>query len=87
MKKWMITIAMLILAGIALFVFISPLKSHKTVSQQDLRNPDFLDDKEVLLYFSSSADQDAFGGGKSYALFISHDGTLSSFQMKGLELG
>lgn len=83
----MITIAMLILAGIALFVFISPLKSHKTVSQQDLRNPDFLDDKEVLLYFSSSADQDAFGGGKSYALFISQDGTLSSFKMKGLELG
>ncbi|MGC2878310.1 hypothetical protein [Bacillus subtilis] len=87
MKKWMITIAMLILAGIALFVFISPLKNHKTVSQQDLRNPDFLDDKEVLLYFSSSADQDAFGGGKSYALFISQDGSLSSFQMKGLELG
>lgn len=87
MKKWMITIAMLILAGIALFVFISPLKNHKTVSQQDLRNPDFLDDKEVLLYFSSSADQDAFGGGKSYALFISQDGTLSSFKMKGLELG
>lgn len=82
MKKWMITIVMLILAGIALFVFISPLKSHKTVSQQDLRNPDFLDDKEVLLYFSSSADQDAFGDGKSYALFISQDGTLSSFKMK-----
>ncbi|WP_338443554.1 hypothetical protein V5F86_20495 [Bacillus spizizenii] len=87
MKKWMITIAMLILAGVALFVFISPLKSHKAVSQQDLRDPDFLVDKEVLLYFSSSADQDAFGGGKSYALFISQDGSLSSFQMKGLELG
>lgn len=87
MKKWMITIAILIFAGIALFVFLSPLKNHKTVGQQDLRNPDFLDDKEVLLYFSSSADQDAFGGGKSYALFISQDGTLSSFKMKGLELG
>ncbi|MEC1611816.1 hypothetical protein P9E05_04505 [Bacillus mojavensis] len=87
MKKWMITIVMLILAGIALFVFVSPLKSHKAVSQQDLRNPDFLDDKEVLLYFSTSADQDAFGGGKSYALFISQDRSLSSFQMKGLELG
>ncbi|MGV2470467.1 hypothetical protein FO520_25195, partial [Bacillus subtilis] len=37
--------------------------------------------------FSSSADQDAFGGGKSYALFISQDGMLSSFKMKGLELG
>ncbi|MEC1921728.1 hypothetical protein P9E26_12155 [Bacillus subtilis] len=85
MKKWMITIAMLILAGIALFVFISP--SHKTVSHQDLRDSGFLDDKEVLLYFSSSADQDAFGGGKSYALFISQDGSLSSFKMKGLELG
>lgn len=85
MKKWMITIAMLILAGIALFVFFSP--SHKTVSHQDLRDSGFLDDKEVLLYFSSSADQDAFGGGKSYALFISQDGSLSSFQMKGLELG
>ncbi|MCA0102916.1 hypothetical protein LB104_02040 [Bacillus subtilis] len=85
MKKWMITIAMLILAGIALFVFISP--SHKTVSHQDLRDSGFLDDKEVLLYFSTSADQDAFGGGKSYALFISQDGSLSSFQMKGLELG
>ncbi|POD85473.1 hypothetical protein [Bacillus subtilis] len=85
MKKWMITIAMLILAGIALFVFIFP--SHKTVSHQDLRDSGFLDDKEVLLYFSTSADQDAFGGGKSYALFISQDGSLSSFQMKGLELG
>lgn len=81
----MIIIAMLILAGIALFVFISP--SHKTVSHQDLRDSSFLDDKEVLLYFSTSADQDAFGGGKSYALFISQDGSLSSFQMKGLELG
>ncbi len=87
MKKWMITIAMLILAGVALFVFISPLKSHKALSQQDLRDPDFLVDKEVLLYFSSSADQDAFGGGKSYALFINQDGSLSSFKMKGLELG
>lgn len=87
MKKWMITIALLMLAGIALFVFVSPLKSHKAVSQQDLRDPDFLDDKEILLYFSTSADQDAFGGGKSYALFISQDGSLSSFKMKGLELG
>ncbi|WP_345805736.1 hypothetical protein [Bacillus subtilis] len=85
MKKWMIIIAMLILAGITLFVFISP--SHKTVSHQDFRDSGFLDDKEVLLYFSTSADQDAFGGGKSYALFISQDGSLSSFQMKGLELG
>lgn len=87
MKKWMIIIAMLVLAGIVLFVFVSPLKSHKAVSQQDLRDPGFLDDKEILLYFSSSADQDAFGGGKSYALFISQDGSLSSFKMKGLELG
>ncbi|MDO3660939.1 hypothetical protein [Bacillus sp. C28GYM-DRY-1] len=87
MKKWMITIAMLVLAGIALFVFISPLKNQKAVSQQDLRDPSFLDDKEVLLYFSTSADQDAFGGGKSYALFSSEDGSLSSFKMKGLELG
>ncbi len=87
MKKRMIAIALLILAGIALFVFVSPLKSHKAVSQQDLRDADFLDDKEALLYFSSSADQDAFGGGKSYALFISQNGSLSSFKMKGLELG
>ncbi|KUP36668.1 hypothetical protein AU387_06735 [Bacillus halotolerans] len=87
MKKWMITIALLMLAGIALFVFVSPLKSHKAVSQQDLRDPDFLDGKDILLYVSTSADQDAFGGGKSYALFISQDGSLSSFQMKGLELG
>lgn len=87
MKKWMITIALLMLAGIALVVFVSPLKSHIAVSQQDLRDPDFLNDKEVLLYFSTSADQDAFGGGKSYALFISQDGSLSSFKMKGLELG
>ncbi|MDR4433658.1 hypothetical protein [Bacillus tequilensis] len=87
MKKRMIIIVMLILAGIALFIFVSPTPSHKAVSQQDLRDPDFLDDKEVLLYFSSSADQDAFGGGKSCALFISQDGALSSFKMKGLELG
>ncbi|WP_316273865.1 hypothetical protein [Bacillus halotolerans] len=87
MKKWMITIALLMLAGILLFFFVSPLKSHKAVSQQDLRDPDFLDGKDILLYVSTSADQDAFGGGKSYALFISQDGSLSSFKMKGLELG
>ncbi|MCY7905568.1 hypothetical protein MOB40_11700 [Bacillus inaquosorum] len=87
MKKRMIAIALLILAGIALFVFVSPLKSHKAVSQQDLRDPDFLDNKDTLLYFSTSADQDAFGSGKSYVLFISRDGSLSSFKMKGLELG
>ncbi len=87
MKKWMISIAILILAGIALFVFVSSFKSHKAISQQDLRNTDFLDDKEALLYFSTSADQDAHGGGKSYAMFTSRDRSLSSFQMKGLELG
>lgn len=80
MKKWMITIVMLILAGIALFVFVSPLKSHKAVSQQDLRNPDFLNDKEVLLYFLPQRIKMHSAAGKAMPCLLAKTGRCLHFR-------
>ncbi len=78
---------MLILAAAVLCFFYFRTEEPAEVDRETLNDPDFLKDKEALLYFSTAADQDTFGGGKSYALFADKKGRLSSYQMKGLELG
>ncbi|AUJ60803.1 hypothetical protein [Bacillus velezensis] len=87
MKK-IISIPLVIIAAAAVLCFFYfPTEDPAEVARDTLNDPDFLKDKEALLYFSTAADQDTFGGGKSYALFADEKGRLSSYQMKGLELG
>ncbi len=78
---------MIIAAAAVLCFFYFRTEDPAEVARDTLNDPDFLKDKEALLYFSTAADQDTFGGGKSYALFADEKGRLSSYQMKGLELG
>ncbi|MRX71866.1 hypothetical protein GJU40_06725 [Bacillus lacus] len=58
-----------------------------TANKEEYQDPDFLKDKQAAIYFSTTADQDIDGSGKSYAAFIDTSGNTLSIQKKGLELG
>ncbi|KXZ23510.1 hypothetical protein AXI59_09065 [Bacillus nakamurai] len=87
MKKLIWIPLVIIISAAVLCFFHFRTEDPAEITRDTLNNPDFLKDKEALLYFSTTADQDTFGGGKSYALFADEKGRLSSYQMKGLELG
>ncbi|ASF30714.1 MULTISPECIES: hypothetical protein [Bacillus amyloliquefaciens group] len=87
MKKLIWIPLVIIIAAAVLCFFHFRTEEPAEVERETLNDPDFLKDKEALLYFSTTADQDTFGGGKSYALFADKKGRLFSYQMKGLELG
>lgn len=87
MKKIIWIPLVIIAAAAVLCFFYFRTEDPAEVARDTLNDPDFLKDKEALLYFSTAADQDTFGGGKSYALFADEKGRISSYQMKGLELG
>ncbi len=87
MKKIIWIPLVIIIAAAVLCFFHFRTEEPAEVERETLNDPDFLKDKEALLYFSTTADQDTFGGGKSYALFADKKGRLFSYQMKGLELG
>ncbi|MBL3614964.1 hypothetical protein JMN16_18235, partial [Bacillus sp. RHFS18] len=87
MKKIIWIPLVIIAAAAVLCFFYFRTEDPAEVARDTLNDPDFLKDKEALLYFSTAADQDTFGGGKSYALFADEKGRLSSYHMKGLELG
>ncbi|PEC49795.1 hypothetical protein COJ46_14745 [Bacillus sp. AFS077874] len=57
------------------------------VNEETIRKNNFLDDKEAVLYYSSTADQDMDNRGISIAIFINDDGVARGYKMKGLELG
>lgn len=57
------------------------------VKEETVRQHNFLDDKQAVLYYSSTADQDMDDRGKSIAIFIDDGGVARGYKMKGLELG
>ncbi|MEH7611112.1 hypothetical protein [Gottfriedia acidiceleris] len=57
------------------------------VNEETIRKNNFLDDKQAVLYYSSTADQDMDNRGISIAIFINDDGVARGYRMKGLELG
>lgn len=62
-------------------------KNANLISDKEIQNKNFLDDKRLCFYFSSTADQDLDGKGISYAIFINKQGVASGYKMGGLELG
>ncbi|MDQ0272989.1 hypothetical protein [Cytobacillus purgationiresistens] len=87
-KKWImviITFVGILLVALTSFLFFRI--PENIVSEEVINQKDFLEDKDAILYFSTTADQDIDGGGKSYAVFVNNKGLSSSFEMGGLELG
>ncbi|PGM54821.1 hypothetical protein [Bacillus sp. AFS053548] len=57
------------------------------VKEETIRKSNFLDDKQAVLYYSTTADQDMDDRGISIAIFVDDDGVARGYKMKGLELG
>ncbi len=57
------------------------------VKEETIRKNNFLDDKQAVLYYSSTADQDMDDRGISIVIFVDDDGVARGYKMKGLELG
>lgn len=91
MKKLLILGILVICIGVSVFVWkaktSSSIKADFTISEDQLRNKNFLKNKQAVLFYSSTADQDFDNKGISYAVFIDDAGEAAAYQMKGLELG
>lgn len=61
--------------------------SENSLTMEEVNQPDFLHDKEAVVYFSTTTNQDRNGKGISYAVFIDDKGKATGFQMGGLEFG
>jgi hypothetical protein len=57
------------------------------VKEETIRKNNFLADKQAVLYYSSTADQDMDNRGISIVIFVDDDGVARGYKMKGLELG
>ncbi|WP_129689180.1 hypothetical protein [Gottfriedia acidiceleris] len=57
------------------------------VKEETIRKNNFLDDKQAVLYYSSTADQDMDDRGISIVIFVDDEGVARGYKMKGLELG
>ncbi|MFF2876791.1 hypothetical protein ACFVR2_10760 [Gottfriedia sp. NPDC057991] len=57
------------------------------VNEETIRKKNFLEDKQAVLYYSSTADQDMDDRGISIAILVDDDGVASGYKMKGLEGG
>lgn len=80
-------ILLLIVVIIVGIVFSKSDKDNTFFSEKEILSPDFLEDKIAVVYFSTTSDQDVFGDGLSYALFIDENYKAKGFEMSGLELG
>ncbi|MFB1100414.1 hypothetical protein [Terribacillus sp. JSM ZJ617] len=67
--------------------FVGPVNQSNKAVESDLDNEGFLEDKKAVLYFSTTADQDMDGKGKSFTVFLNQEGQANFFEMGGLELG
>jgi hypothetical protein len=55
--------------------------------ESELKQGNFLRDKQAVVYFSTTAPQNSFNDGLSYAVFVDDQGRAKSLKMGGLELG
>ena len=84
-KKLGIDLLIIIVLMITVTTKIGHSKNELTIDT--IKQPDFLKDKQAVVYLSTTADQDMNNKGISYAVFINDQGKASGFQMDGLELG
>ncbi|MEH7512440.1 hypothetical protein V7146_06850 [Gottfriedia acidiceleris] len=61
--------------------------SQFIVKEETIRKNNFLDDKQAVLYYSSTADQDKDNRGISIVIFVDDNGIARGYKMKGLESG
>ncbi|UOY92419.1 hypothetical protein MUG87_18675 [Ectobacillus sp. JY-23] len=86
-KRYIVFVAALILLAVLSYIFFFSKRGLTILSEADIGHPSFLQDKQAVVYLSTTADQDMDGKGFSYAIFIDRKGRAAGYQMKGLESG
>jgi hypothetical protein len=83
------TVSAVLISIIGWILYFSVWDSSSTflLSESELKQGDFLRDKQAVVYFSTTAPQNSFNDGLSYAVFIDEQGRAKSLKMGGLELG
>jgi hypothetical protein len=99
MKKWngfrsvfkislaVVGIVFLAIAGWFFYFYVLDTSTSVLLSESELKQTDFLQNKMAIVYFSTTSDQAMYGDGLSYATFIDEQGKAQSWKMHGLELG
>ncbi|MFG6497135.1 hypothetical protein P8610_17370 [Fictibacillus sp. UD] len=89
MKKLLITCVLIILVGgfVYKFSFDKSIDASYSIEKESIEQGNFLKDKQAVMYFSTTADQDIDNKGVSLAVFINDNGEADAFKMNGLELG
>lgn len=88
--SWLIAAGLLavLISSVGLYRYFSgPASPSIKAVESDLDQEEFLENKKAVLYFSTTADQDMDGKGKSFAVFLDREGKSGIFEMGGLELG
>jgi hypothetical protein len=92
-RKWfkasLITCGILFLPLIGYLFYFHMWDSSTSflLSEAELKRADFLQDKQAIVYFSTTDSQNSFNDGLSYAVFMDKEGKAKSWKMYGLELG
>jgi hypothetical protein len=75
------------LIGYLFYVYVWDSSTAFLLKEKELKQKDFLQNKQAIAYFSTTAPQNDFNDGLSYAVFIDDQGRAKSWKMRGLELG
>jgi hypothetical protein len=88
-KVFSIASGIIILAVLGYWFYFCVWDSSTAVllSEEELRQKDFLRDKQAILFYSTTAPENGFNDGLSYAVFVDNQGKAKSWKMKGLEDG
>jgi hypothetical protein len=88
-KVFSIASGIIILAVLGYFFYFCVWDSSTAVllSEEELRQKDFLRDKQAILFYSTTAPENGYNDGLSYAIFVDNQGKARSWRMKGLENG
>jgi hypothetical protein len=88
-KVFSIASGVIILAVLGYWFYFCVWDSSTAVllSEEELRQKDFLRDKQAILFYSTTAPENGYNDGLSYAVFVDNKGRARSWKMKGLENG
>jgi hypothetical protein len=88
-KVFSIASGVIILAVLGYWFYFCVWDSSTAVllSEEELRQKDFLQDKQAILFYSTTAPENGYNDGLSYAVFVDNKGRARSWKMKGLENG
>ncbi|MBK3497150.1 hypothetical protein JFL43_20415 [Viridibacillus sp. YIM B01967] len=78
---------LVILIGVCIYYFSYQNNKTLFIKDEEIQQKSFLENKQAVLYLSTTADQDMDNRGISYSIFLDDEGKTSAYKMKGLELG